>query len=330
MDRGLPIGDCSGFGTAHLALEFWALVQQERALHAHTLCCSRRSDPAHHLFTPARTFGGEAAPLPDFIALVSGRGGPAQVMDTAECVVTIRRYGTDAEIRKELLDYIVFGGDTIRYRGFICPEQPAQAVRYQETPEVRAWALLQSWPLMPRRPTPGDTMAVLVTPLHGEYPPGLEGGIRDRVCPLFRDQHQVRVELDTLMTQLLTLQPSWHYALVVEKAVEASYEWQLRIARLGLDVGPDAAGPRTRRRISTQLQVAVVDLRLKCVIHRTTVSRQMRADFRDLQGSPALGQAELAKLHESGKYWRACSSNVRRLLTGLRRDLSQYLQPGAP
>lgn len=106
----------------------------------------------------------------DQIVLADGIAAETAIVDTTGCKVTIKRNEINVVIDKNKIEYIVWGPDTIRYKGFVCPEKPQEArpaVNFKDTPEYKLMALFDNSPVVDRPFKDSSNLAFIAIPLEG-------------------------------------------------------------------------------------------------------------------------------------------------------------------
>lgn len=105
----------------------------------------------------------------DFINLRNGQATRTKIIDTADCKVYIQRGENRVGIKKDLIEFIVWGSDTIRFAESVCPSNDQVAQRRDQTAEFKLLNLLKRLPEQEARIESTARIGIVMSPLNGRY-----------------------------------------------------------------------------------------------------------------------------------------------------------------
>jgi hypothetical protein len=155
----------------------------------------------------------------DQIVLADGVTAETAIVDTAGCKVTIKRNKINVVIDKNKIEYIVWGTDTIRYKGFVCTERHQEAkpaVNFKDTPEYRLMTLFDNSPVVDRPFNDSSNLAFIAIPLEGFFDAKEVVGVLSPVFDILQTKAKVsRVSLADIYGQIESLKPDFDYIFVL-------------------------------------------------------------------------------------------------------------------
>jgi hypothetical protein len=192
-----------------------------------------------------------------------------EVVDTAGCFVTIMRSGTPTRIEKVLVDYLVLGADTIRYRGYVCGDTVKRTVRFRDTPSQKLYSTVTQLPIVRQPLSVVWGIAYVPEPLYGDDFFTYRDVLNASVKSVLRDAGCVMhaVTLDWLLEHVGTYGVTPRYALLTTRLARVTRRWTRRgPTSTSLSAGPlgtmRLGGLANRERCSSEVlaDAAIVDL----------------------------------------------------------------------
>ena len=109
----------------------------------------------------------------DQLIALDGLASHIEILDTAGCSVSIKSNGNTVAIKKRLIDYIIWGSDTISYKGYICAEKPKPAKKVlapDDLPENKLIKIFDNAPKSDAYATLDSAkIAFIIAPLEGSF-----------------------------------------------------------------------------------------------------------------------------------------------------------------
>jgi len=140
----------------------------------------------------------------DQIFLVNGQQAVTEIADTSGCAVVIMRKGKKVTLQKRNIDKIIWNGDTVSYAGYVCPEKPVKAMKFQETPEYRLMMILDKSEELEQKFRDGAKVACLTAPLSGNADPDEFRRVQKPLVELIKSKADVSILTPAEMVREVT------------------------------------------------------------------------------------------------------------------------------
>lgn len=267
----------------------------------------------------------------DELVLRSGQTANRKILDTAGCSIRVENdRGIRGEIKKEMIQKVIWNSDTIDYSQYKCQEKPKKVMRFQDTPEYKLMAFVDNAKTTQAPFLSGSKLAFLHSPLQGNFDPVEFVEIQKALFGIFAMKAEVAaLGCDEIYDIVRTKQPEFRYAFIprlYHVDVHAYVPNKLEtIAALGRENAERASN--RKREVVTTADICLVDLAERKIVFRERSARKRRVyGESEFSWNSILTPDEWEKKWQDDQTGRKIDRNAETIKRRLSESLLNYVE----